>query len=418
MKEIYVEIITIGDEILYGQTLDTNSHWISQELNTIGARVIRKSTIGDDRQQMLNALSEAASRASIILITGGLGPTKDDLTKKILAEYFDSPIALNPQALKEVSAYFERRGRTMNALSIAQAELPVKCQIISNTAGTAPGMWFEEGGKVFVSMPGVPHEMKTMMIERVIPRLKEKFDLPVILHKMIKTVGIGESSLAEIIADWEDHLPPHIRLAYLPDLGEVKLRLTAIGDSYTALEQDVGAQVQQLLPLIGDDVYGFGNTTLEEAVGQLLLNKQKTIALAESCTGGYIAHAITRIPGSSRYFQGGIIPYHNEFKVNVLGVQEATLMEHGAVSEPTVEQMSNRIRKLMRADIGLASSGIAGPEGGTDEKPVGTVWIALADGEQTLTQKLNLTKNRLINIELTSVAALNMLRKYLCKAKL
>jgi nicotinamide-nucleotide amidase len=413
MKEIYVEIITIGDEILYGQTLDTNSHWISQELNTIGARVIRRSSIGDDRQQILHALSEAATRASIVLITGGLGPTKDDITKQTLAEYFDSPIALNPQALKEVSAYFESRGRTMNALNKAQAELPVKCEMISNTAGTAPGMWFEEQGKVFVSMPGVPHEMKTMMIAQVIPRLKEKFDLPVILHRMVKTVGIGESSLAEIIATWEDSLPPHIRLAYLPDLGEVKLRLTAVGDHYAALEQDIEVQVQQLLPLIREYVYGFGNTTLEEAVGQLLLDKQKTIALAESCTGGYIAHAITRIPGSSRYFQGGIIPYHNEFKIHVLGVQETTLLEHGAVSEPTVEQMSNRIRQLMRADIGLASSGIAGPEGGTADKPVGTVWIALADGEQTLTQKLSLTQNRLINIELTSVAVLNMLRKYL-----
>lgn len=413
MQEIYVEIITIGDEILYGQTLDTNSHWISQELNTIGARVIRKSTIGDKREQILTALSEAGSRASIILITGGLGPTKDDITKTTLAEYFESPVELNPQALKEVSAYFESRGRTMNALNRAQAELPVKCQMISNAAGTAPGMWFEEGGKVFVSMPGVPHEMKTMMLEQVIPHLKEKFDLPVIMHRMIKTVGVGESSLADIIADWEDNLPSHIRLAYLPDLGEVKLRLTAVGDTYAQLEQAIDTQVQQLLPLIGDYVYGSGNITLEEAIGKLLLNKQKTIALAESCTGGYIAHAITRIPGSSRYFQGGVIPYHNEFKVNVLGVQEATLMEHGAVSEPTVEQMANRVRKLMRADIGLASSGIAGPDGGTEDKPVGTVWIAMADGEQTLTQKLSLTKNRLINIELTTVAVLNMLRKYL-----
>lgn len=413
MRQIYVETITIGDEILYGQTLDTNSHWISQELNSIGAKVIRKSTIGDERQQILNALSEASGRADIILITGGLGPTKDDITKKTLAEYFDCPIETNPEALKEVAAIFESRGRTMNALNRAQAELPVKCQMISNAVGTAPGMWFEEQGKVFISMPGVPREMKTMMLEQVIPRLKEKFDLPVIVHKMIKTVGIGESSLAEIIENWEDNLPSHIRLAYLPDLGEVKLRLTAVGNHQTELEQDIDAQEQKLLPLIGDYIYGYGITTLEEAVGKLLLYKKKTIALTESCTGGYIAHAITRIAGSSRYFQGGIIPYHNEFKVNVLGVDEDILNVHGAVSEPTVIQMSNQVRKIMRADIGLASSGIAGPDGGSEEKPVGTVWIALADGEQTLTQKLNLTKNRLINIELTSLTVLNMLRKFL-----
>jgi nicotinamide-nucleotide amidase len=413
MKEIFVETITIGDEILYGQTLDTNSHWISQEMNAIGAKVIRKTTIGDERQQILNALPEAAGRADIILITGGLGPTKDDITKKTLAEYFDSPIEVNPQALKEVAAYFESLGRIMSGLNIAQTELPVKCQMLSNTVGTAPGMWFEKDEKVYISMPGVPHEMKTMMIERVIPRLKVKFDLPVIRHRMIKTVGIGESLLAEIIDQWEDNLPQHIRLAYLPDLGEVKLRLTAVGDQYEKLEQDIEAQIQTLLPLIGDYVYGFGSTSLEEAIGNLLLEQQKTIALAESCTGGYIAHLITRIPGSSRYFQGGMVPYQNEMKINVLGVERGTIAEHGAVSEATIVQMANRIRECMQADIGLASSGIAGPDGGTDEKPVGTVWIAVADGEQTLTKKLQLTKNRLLNIELTAVAVLNMLRKSL-----
>jgi nicotinamide-nucleotide amidase len=413
MKEIFVETIAIGDEILYGQTLDTNSHWISQEMNAIGAKVIRKTTIGDQRQQILNALPEAAGRADIILITGGLGPTKDDITKKTLAEYFDSPIEVNPQALKEVSAYFESRGRTMSGLNLAQAELPVKCQMLSNTVGTAPGMWFEENGKVFISMPGVPHEMKTMMVTQAIPRLKEKFDLPVIRHRMVKTVGIGESALAEMIDQWEDNLPQHIRLAYLPDLGEVKLRLTAVGDQYEQLEQDIESQIQTLLPLIGDFIYGFGSTTLEEAIGNLLLEQQKTIALAESCTGGYIAHLITRIPGSSRYFQGGMVPYQNEMKINVLGVEHSTLAEHGAVSEPTIVQMANGIRERMQADIGLASSGIAGPDGGTEEKPVGTVWIAVADGKQTLTKKLQLTKNRLLNIELTAVAVLNMLRKSL-----
>ncbi len=415
MKTTYVEIITIGDEILYGQTLDTNSHWLSQELNAIGAKVIQKSTIGDERQQILNALDEAAHRADIVLITGGLGPTKDDITKKTLAEYFDSPISLNQEAFQEVSAYFKSRGRPMGALNKAQAELPEKCQYLSNTVGTAPGMWFEEQGKVFVSMPGVPHEMKTLMVDRVIPRLKEKFDLPVIMHKIIKTVGIGESSLAEIIEEWEDNLPEHIRLAYLPDLGEVKLRLTAVGDRYEDLERDIERQVATLRPLIGDYIYGFGGTTLEEAVGRLLVEKQKTIALAESCTGGYIAHAITRVPGSSRYFQGGMVPYQNELKINVLGVDKNTIEEHGAVSEPTVVQMANRIREHMQADIGLASSGIAGPEGGTDEKPVGTVWIALANGEETLTKKLQLTKKRSINIELSAVAVLNMLRKSLKK---
>ncbi len=415
MKEIFAEVITIGDEILYGQTLDTNTYWIGQQLNLIGVKIIQKTSIGDTREHILLALAEAEQRADIILITGGLGPTKDDITKKTLAVYFDSPISVNELALKDVEDFFASRGRAMNNLNRMQAELPDKCQIIHNSVGTAPGMWFEKGGKVFVSMPGVPHEMKKMMIEQVLPRFSKVFPLPVIYHKMIKTAGIGESWLSEKIEDWEDNLPPHIRLAYLPDLGQVKLRLTAVGNNRAQLEKDVAAQVQTLLPQVGEYVYGYGDDTLEGTIGNLLLERKKTVATAESCTGGYMAHAITSVPGSSRYFQGGVIPYHNDLKIKVLGVQETTLQQHGAVSEQTVNEMANQVRKLFNADYGLATSGIAGPDGGTDEKPVGTVWIALADGEQTLTHQLSLTKDRTLNIQLTNVGLLNMLRKALMK---
>ena len=410
MQAVNAEIIAIGDELLYGQIMDTNSHWISQELDAVGVRVVRKTTVGDNRTDILTAFEEASKRADLILITGGLGPTQDDLTKPLLAEYFGCEIVEVPEAVAAVSAYFTRRGREMTLLNTLQGHLPTCCTYVPNEVGTAPGMWFEQKGCYWMSMPGVPHEMKKLVKDFVLPKLSQVFDLPVIYHKLIKTAGIGESWLADLIKDWENALPAHIRLAYLPSLGHVKLRLTAFGTNKEQLQQEVAAQIQVLLPQIEKYVYGYDEETLETALGKLLKNAGKTIALAESCSGGYVSHLITTVPGSSAYFQGAVVPYHNAFKERILGVKSETLSSHGAVSEATVAEMAEGVRQLFNADYGLASSGIAGPDGGTADKPVGTVWIACSGPEGVETRKLQLTQDRMLNIQLTGVAVLNLFR--------
>lgn len=413
MKQILAEILTIGDEILYGQITDTNSQWISSELDQLGIKVIRKTTVGDTKEAILGAFAEAEERANMVLITGGLGPTNDDLTMPMLAQYFDSEIIMNDAVLAHVKHFFESRGRVFTELNKRQALVPKVAEVLHNEMGTAPGTWYERNGKVFVSMPGVPHEMKNLMKTLVLPKLAKFFKTPVIYHKLIKTVGIGESFLADKIKDWEDSLPEHISLAYLPSVGQVKLRLTAVGERRDELKADVQNLIDKLIPLAGSYIYGYDGTTLEEAVGQLLKEQGKTIALAESCSGGYVQHKITTIAGSSEYFQGGVVPYHNNHKINVLGVKPETLDAHGAVSEECVKEMAEGVKTLFKADIGASSSGIAGPGGGSEEKPVGTVWIAFADGKETITKKLQLTQNRLLNIELTQIAVLNLVRKSL-----
>ncbi len=410
MQAVNAEIIAIGDELLYGQIMDTNSHWISQELDAVGVRVVRKTTVGDNRTDILTAFEEASKRADLILITGGLGPTQDDLTKPLLAEYFGCEIVEVPEAVAAVSAYFTRRGREMTLLNTLQGHLPTCCTYVPNEVGTAPGMWFEQKGCYWMSMPGVPHEMKKLVKDFVLPKLSQVFELPVIYHKLIKTAGIGESWLADLIKDWENALPQHIRLAYLPSLGHVKLRLTAFGTNKEQLQQEVAAQIQVLLPQIEKYVYGYDEETLETALGKLLKNAGKTIALAESCSGGYVSHLITTVPGSSTYFQGAVVPYNNAFKERILGVKSETLSSHGAVSEATVAEMAEGVRALFNADYGLASSGIAGPDGGTPDKPVGTVWIACAGPGGVETRKLQLTQDRMLNIQLTGVAVLNLFR--------
>jgi nicotinamide-nucleotide amidase len=410
MSTVTAEIIAIGDELLYGQIMDTNSHWISQELDAVGVRVVRKTTVGDNRTDILTAFEEASKRANLILITGGLGPTQDDLTKPLLAEYFGCEIVEVPEAVAAVSAYFTRRGREMTRLNILQGHLPTCCTYVPNEVGTAPGMWFEQKGCYWMSMPGVPHEMKKLVKDFVLPKLSQVFDLPVIYHKLIKTAGIGESWLADLIKDWENALPSHIRLAYLPSLGHVKLRLTAFGEDKKVLAAAVEQQIQNVLPLISSYVYGYNEETLETAIGKLLKNSGKTLALAESCSGGYISHLITTVPGSSNYLRGTVVPYHNDLKEQILGVSSATLAQHGAVSEETVQEMAIGVKKLFGADFALASSGIAGPDGGTPDKPVGTVWIACAGPDFVEAKLLQLTQDRMINIQLTGVAVLNLLR--------
>ena len=415
MNNIKAEILTIGDEILYGQITDTNTQWISSELDKIGIEIIRKTSIGDEESEILSTFKEAEARAEIIIITGGLGPTHDDLTKPCLAKYFDCALILNQEALDELTTLFTKFGRKVTETNRQQAYLPEKCDKIRNKVGTAPGMWFDKGSKVFVSMPGVPRDMKKMMTESVLPRLKEKFNTPVIIHKIIKTIGIGESWLSDKLKDWEKGLPEHINLAYLPSLGQVRLRLTGKASNGDSLENEIDHEIDKLKKVASKYIYGYNNDTIENAVGQLLLKNKKTIGIAESCTGGYLAHRITLVPGSSNYFQGGVIPYHNDFKEDLLSVGHDTLLNHGAVSEETVVEMANNVRTRFKADIGVANSGIAGPSGGTKEKPVGTIWIALNDDKGTVTKVLTFGKDRWINIQLTSLAIMNLIRQRLIK---
>jgi nicotinamide-nucleotide amidase len=408
-----VEIITIGDEILIGQIVDTNSAWMARKLNGIGAKVDRIVTIPDGIDVIIEALSEAEERADVVLITGGLGPTKDDVTKKALAQYFNCGFTFHPEIAEHISRLFARFGKTLSELNRLQAELPSACVPLQNDQGTAPGMWFERNNTVFVSMPGVPYEMKGIMQDHVLPRVKEKFSAPTILHKTVLTMGMGESWLSERIADWEDSLPSSIKLAYLPSPGRVRLRLSAFGEREDSLLQELNFEVEKLLGIIPDLVFGFDTDTIEKVVGKLLLDKGKTLSTAESCTGGMIAHKVTSIPGSSAYFQGSVVSYANEVKMSALGVLEQDLKIHGAVSEPVVRQMAEGVRTKFKTDYSIATSGIAGPDGGTEEKPVGTVWIAVSTPEKTITKKYQFGHNRARNIEISSNTALNMLRKEL-----
>jgi len=411
VKKILAELLTIGDEILYGQIVDTNSQWMSVELDKIGVKVIRKTTVGDEEDEILTAFAEAEKRADVILITGGLGPTSDDLTKSLLAKYFSCELKMNEEALAEVTEFFKSRGRELTELNRMQAALPDACEKITNPVGTAPGMWFNKGEKVFMSMPGVPHEMKKMMTEQVLPRLSKKYQLPVIHHQLIRTIGIGESFLAEKISGFEKSLPDHIKLAYLPGLGEVKLRLTCFGDSLPQMQSEANELTEKLNKLIGQFIYGYGDTPIEVVIGNTLREKNLTLSIAESCTGGYLSHLITSVPGSSEYFLGSMIPYAYEIKMRQLGVKPETLEKYGAVSEPTIIEMANIVRAKFNTDIGVATSGIAGPGGATPDKPVGTVWIAYSDKHHTVTKKLQLSKDRMINIRMASMAVLNLIRQ-------
>ncbi|GIL24212.1 MAG: CinA-like protein [Bacteroidota bacterium] len=413
MKKILAELLIIGDEILYGQITDTNSQWMSVELDKIGIKVVRRTTVGDVESEILTAFAEAEKRADVILITGGLGPTSDDLTKPCLAKYFNCDLRIHEEALAEVTEFFKSRGRELTELNRQQAALPSACVKITNALGTAPGMWFDKGDKVFMSMPGVPHEMKKMMTDHVIPQLRKKYQLPVIYHKVIRTIGIGESFLAEKIADWEKALPSHIKLAYLPSLGEVRLRLTGFGSSLTQLESETNLLVDKLNERVGQFIYGYGEDPIEVVLGRTLRDRKLTLSIAESCTGGYLSHLITSVPGSSEYFLGTMIPYAYEIKMRQLGVKPETLEKYGAVSEPTIVEMANIVRAKFSTDIGVATSGIAGPGGATPDKPVGTVWIAYSDKHHTVTKKLQLTKDRMLNIKLASTAVLNLIRQSL-----
>lgn len=410
------EIINIGDELLIGQVTNTNASWMAEQLNLSGFRVHQFTVVSDSREHILEALALAERRAGIVLVSGGIGPTKDDITKQTLCEFFDTRLAFNQEAYNDIEEMFARRGWAVTELNRRQAELPESCTGIPNPLGTARGMWFEKerpgsGITVFVSMPGVPFEMKAMMTDHIIPRLKEKFHTPFIYHKTLLTQGLGESFLAELIEPWEDALPSHIKLAYLPQPGIVRLRLTGTGPDEDKLRREVDGEIEKLRAFVPDNVYGYDDETLELVTGRLLKERGATLATAESCTGGTIASMVTAIPGSSAWFRGSVVAYHNDIKVKALGVKPETLAMHGAVSREVVTEMALGARALFGVDYAVATSGIAGPDGGTGQKPVGTTWIAIA-GPAGVTAEHHLFGNdRGRNIRRTSLQALNLLRK-------
>ena len=409
MKKIRATILTIGEEILYGHILDTNANFISNALSDIGVKVVMHLSVGDLHEDILSALKIAESKSDIVLITGGLGPTNDDITKKCLSDYFNSEIKLNQKVLEDLSDYFKKRGFPFTESNQKQAFLPENAEIITNRMGTAPGMLFEENNTIFISMPGVPHEMKHLMVEEIIPRIRDAFKTDIIYHKLIMTAGLGESWLAEKIVKWENSLPDWLSLAYLPSYGMVKLRLTARGPDKQFLINEVESYIRSLNKYIGKYIYGEDGETIQEAIGKKLSSNQQTLAIAESCTGGYISHLITSIPGSSVYFKGGIIAYSNSIKEDTINVKYETLQKYGAVSEETVKEMADGIRQRFNTDYADATSGIAGPGGGTPEKPAGTVWIAISGPDGSTTKKLTILKDRSSNIKYSSVSALVLL---------
>lgn len=402
------EIITIGDEILIGQIVDTNSAWMAAQLNLIGIRVKQVTSVSDDADHITEALEQAEKRADIILMTGGLGPTKDDITKITLARYFNMELRRDQATLDHVTAIFRRFNRPMIEMNRKQADVPDGCTVIQNKNGTAPCMWFESQGRVIVAMPGVPFEMMYLMEEEILPRLQQAFKMPAILHKTILTAGIGESFLAVELEEVEESLPAHIKLAYLPKLGQIRLRLSGSSDDQTLLRKEIEHYAQLIISKARKYVVIDQDIALEKALLSIMEEKKLTLSTAESCTGGHIAQMITQHPGCSAVFAGGAVTYSNALKMSVLGVKPATLDAYGAVSEETVKEMALGAIHYFKTDYAVAVSGIAGPDGGTEQKPVGTVWIAVA-GKRGVTARLfNFSGRRVQNIERAAVAALTM----------
>lgn len=407
-------VITIGDEILIGQIVDTNSAWLGQKFSELGVKIHEIISCGDDASQIVSALNRAKSTSEITILTGGLGPTKDDITKKTLVEYFNTELVLNEEVWEKMKQIFGKRGAKVLEMNRSQAMIPKACTMLPNLKGTAQGMWFERDGKVFVSMPGVPHEMKHLFETQVLPRLKENFSFPKIVHSTFMTAGAGESVIASKLSKFEEQLPENFKLAYLPNLGIVKLRLTSSGTGETFLKQ-VEEQKQKLKNLLGDYIYCEGEASLESALGKMLIERKATVSCAESCTGGFISHLFTSIPGSSKYFAGSVISYSYDVKENLLSVKNETLNTVGAVSEECVREMLTGLLARTKTTYGVAVSGIAGPDGGTTDKPVGTVWVAVGSNEMIVAKRFQFFPSRMENIRVFSNAALNLLRLFIIR---
>lgn len=405
-----VEIITIGDEILIGQIVDTNSAWIAAELNKIGLSVSKITSIHDEEKQIISALDAALSENKIVFLTGGLGPTNDDITKNTLSAYFNTKLIFSEEVYKNIQAVFNHRPDVMNPLTKLQAMVPENCTIIQNSVGSAPIMWFEEGESIVISMPGVPFEMKKVMQEEILPALKQRIKKSHILHKTIQVIGIGESSLAIKIEKWEKNLPSFLHLAYLPNYGVVKLRLSGSLEDSNLLKETIDTEFEKLKPIIGEYILSFDETPIENLLSEILIKKKMTLSVAESCTGGNLSHKLTLIPGASVFFKGGVVVYSNSLKENLLNVDAKTIDTFGAVSYETVEQMATGAIKKLESDVSISISGIAGPLGGSAEKPVGTVYIAFAkDGKIIENKRFNFGNfPREIIIERATSAAIIM----------
>lgn len=409
-KEITAEVVSIGDELLIGQTMNTNAGWLGEQLALAGIRLRRIRTIGDDETEILDALGSVGSH--IVLITGGLGPTKDDITKEALCSFFGTRLVRHSDIEERIAAFFQSIGRDPLEVNRAQADLPESCIVVPNARGTASGMWFEKDGRVYVSMPGVPYEMKAMVQAHVIPLLVQRFAPPSIVHRTLLTTGLGESHLAQRIAAWEDSLAAEgIKLAYLPSPGLVKLRLSKYANNDLASSREcVDRKAAELRRIIPELVFGEGNDRMEAVVGGLLKERQHTLSLAESCTGGYVSHLITSVPGSSTYYIGGVVSYANAVKMEELGIPSDMLELNGAVSQPVVERMAAGVREALRTDWSIAFSGVAGPDGGTEEKPIGTVWIAVAGPRGVTSRKVFFPGTRDLVIKRSAIAGLDQLR--------
>lgn len=409
-------ILTVGDEILIGQVTDTNATYMAAALNEEGIEIVEHLSVADSRDGIKDGLDRALAHADLVLMTGGLGPTKDDITKQVLAEYFETELVFHQESWERLTRLYQRFGREPGPSHRLQCELPEDATILTNRRGTAPGMWLEQEGKVVVSMPGIPYEMQYLVDHEVVPRIREqRLDAERLRSVTILTAGEGESTIAERIASIEDNLPPHMSLAYLPNLGTVRLRLSARGADESTLQADLDEYRGRVEAVIGDLVYGYGREDLALAVARRLQERGQTLVVAESCSGGSIASMIVGHPGSSQHFLGGVVAYANELKTALLGVPADTIAAHGAVSQATVSAMAEGARQRFEADYAIATSGIAGPDGGTEEKPVGTIWVAVAGPQGTTTKLLRAGKDRRRNITFTVLQALNLLRLELDK---
>ncbi len=409
------QVITIGDEILIGQIIDSNSAWIGEQLNLQGIKIKNILSISDDRDAIIHALETACKEVDLILITGGLGPTKDDITKFAIADFLQDTMVYDQPTFDRITLLFEKFGRKTTDAHKAQCFMPSKAKLLINKMGTAPGMLFEYDDTIIVSMPGVPYEMKYLMTKEVLPLLCAKGSQIHIKHKTIRTAGEGESRIAKQIEDIVEDFPDFLKIAYLPSLGTVRLRISGEHKNVELLESTIEQFREKLVHRLGDLVFGYDKDLLQDAILKLAILKSQKVATAESCTGGMIASRLTSVSGSSSYFKGSVIAYSNEVKHNLLKVKSETIENHGAVSENTVIEMVAGALKLLKVDVAVAVSGIAGPTGGTKDKPVGTIWIAVGNEKETKSYRLNLSKDRQKNIEYTTHAAMNMLRKFLMR---
>jgi len=406
-------ILTIGDEILIGQIVDTNSSWIAEHLNLLGIEITEMVSISDSSAHIISTLRRYEGNVDVVICTGGLGPTSDDITKHTITAYFNTALVENTEVMNDIHTLFQKRGMQVTEVNRLQALVPKACKILRNPSGTAPGMWFERNGTLFVFLPRVPYELMDIFNTTLLNELANRLKGQVIAHQTVLTQGIPESYLSEMIKDWEKALPRNIKLAYLPRPGLVRLRLTGMGENRESLTRQLNDEVQKLKSLLPDDIYGYNDETLEKVIGDLLRQAGKTLSTAESCTGGNIARLITSVPGSSDYYSGSIIAYSDKVKTEILGIEPELIRQNGAVSAEVVEKMAKGAIRYFKTDYAIATSGIAGPGGGSREKPVGTTWIAVASADKCYSKKYSFGEHRGRNVEKASFTALNILRKFI-----